>query len=189
MLATMALAIAAAGYGQNGTNDPNAPVQDPAQQNPQQSVYHDCLVSAGPYTWKVLGLDEDQVNRISAVQTRYKESLEPAKDTKSKKDKEKGKKEQAARKVQNPAVSSSADQPAVTQGEAGKSSNPDVNVRNSKRENVMPPAEGNATAEGSEGESLPPTVTDELQSILTPEQWARWDRQCAHPGKMSSLTP
>jgi hypothetical protein len=183
MLASMALAIAAFGYGQSGTTDPKTTGQDPAPQTPQQSVYHECLVNAGPYTWKVLGLNEDQVARISAVQTRYKESLQPPKE--EKKDK-KSKKDQAAKKVQNPAVNSGADQP---KGEEGKSDNPDVNVRNSKNESEMNTLEGNtATAEGTEGQPVPATVSDELRTILTPEQWAQWDRQCAHP-QMGSLTP
>lgn len=188
MLASMALAIAAVGYAQSGTTDPVAPLQDPAQQQPQQSVYHECLVNAGPYTWKVMGLDEGQVARISAVQTRYKESLEPPKETL--KDKKKNKKDQAAKKVQNPAVSSGVDQPGVAKGEEGKSNNPDVAVRDSKSESEMSTLEGTTvTAEGTEVPALPPTVTEELQLILTPQQWAQWDRQCAHPEKMGSLTP
>ena len=187
MLASMALAVAALGYGQNGTTAPNTTGQDPAQQQPQQSIYHECLVSAGPYTWKVLGLNEDQVARINAVQARYKESLQPPKEEK-KTGKDKGNKDQASKKVQNPAVNSGVDQPGIAKSE-GKSDNPDVNVQNGKNENEMNTLQGNTvTADGTEGQPLPPSVNDELKTILTPEQWAQWDRQCAHP-QMGSLTP
>ena len=42
-------------------------------------MYHECLTTAGPSTWRTLGLDEQQAARMTDLQTRYKADLNPPK--------------------------------------------------------------------------------------------------------------
>ncbi|MBK9195366.1 MAG: hypothetical protein IPO17_10355 [Flavobacteriales bacterium] len=106
IITSVALAACATVFAQNTA--PLTPQQDTVQH--VQSIYDECLLTAGTGSWQALGLTQDQILRVSALQTRYKESSKAAEakavadEKAAAKAKGKGKVKKEAEKPQQPQV-------------------------------------------------------------------------------------
>lgn len=202
-------------YGQSSSTAPQDKSVDPAvtPEASAHSIYHDCLLAAGTSTWTELGLNSDQVERVTALQTAYKAELaaaeKPAGKTKG------AKKDVAVKKVEATVTPSvSADKSGMTAeekkvdveketmdktGVAQESLNgepatkPEENVANPD----MPPVAKDNTSTpldaGDQTYAAVPTTHDvqgdQLAAILTPEQWNRWQKQCYTTAPTGMTTP
>ena len=186
LLAAVALSASAIAVAQTETTTPatnNAlepvPVEQQEPAAPARVLQQDCLLIAGNNTWKALGLSDDQITRLAALQERHKAEIAPPVEEKD----VKGKKKAAATKKAEPAVGKTevidktgveADkQPAQAELDPSKAAPTD---------NTGTQAPGETTAPDAVTEPLQPvalSVNDELRTILTPEQYALWSTQCA----------
>ncbi|MEO8589109.1 MAG: hypothetical protein ABI432_07070 [Flavobacteriales bacterium] len=76
------LTLAQAQEGTTPVPANKAAVTPDAQVPAQKSAYHECFVTAGPSTWKALGLDDQQATRVADLQSRYKAEMNPPKEEK-----------------------------------------------------------------------------------------------------------
>lgn len=194
IITVAAMASFAIAQAQDGstpaTKDARLP-NEPVQSAPERSAYHDCLLNAGTETFAVMGLDASQVERLTALQARYKAQLEPPKETKATKGKSKKSevskaKEQPAAKVEQPASTTAPTQSAEPVDKTGVAVDQSLQTAQQAeplREKTQGQEELAVQPETTlQTPMMPvdPTVNDELQAILTPEQWARWHKQCYH---------
>lgn len=89
LITSLALAACAATFAQGtqGITNTTDPAKAGTDQQPApyvKSAYDECLTNAGTNTWQVLGLNEDQIARITAMQTRYKQAAKTDADEKVK---------------------------------------------------------------------------------------------------------
>lgn len=191
IITSVALAACATVFAQN--NVAPAPQQDTVQH--VQSIYDECLLTAGTSSWQALGLNTDQVARVTELQTRYKQSAKAAEEkaiadekAAAKAAKGKGKVKKEAEKA--PAAASvdakkadvlTAKQPEVEQVD------PQVEPAMKDNTALEPPVELNGSLDKEEDFSaatgtVPPMeyspLDAELRAILTPGQLALWERRC-----------
>ncbi len=188
IITSVALAACATVFAQN-TAAPT-PQQDTVQH--VLSIYDECLLTAGNGSWKALGLNDDQITRVSELQLRYKESAKAAEAKavadekaaakgKGKVKKESAKAPAATSLEQKKAEGRTAEQPEVKQA--------DPNVEPAMKDNTAlePPMELNGTLDKEEDFSaatgtIPPMeyspLDAELRAILTPAQLTLWERRC-----------
>ncbi len=165
------LTLAQAQEGTTPVTTTTGGVQDPL--TPQTSVYHTCLLNAGNETWKVLGLDAQQAGRVADLQARYKTSLNPPKEEKTKGKKVKATAEKGAKAtVAEPAST------LVSTGAGKETMDP-----------LKQPAEGTVEATTLDGMPTVAPVDEELRSILTPEQMALWEKKCSVSESTGALVP
>ena len=172
MMAVMALALFTGANAQTTTipATDNNPPQEATQ--PVRSHYDTCLLTANNSTWEALGLNNDQVTRIAEVQTRYKAYVAPPKE--EAKAKQKGKKSKAVKSRETAAKDEMLD----------KSAGHDATDAKQTDETLQKPSEAtpdntrvDETAAAMSAQPVP--FDEELRGILTPEQWAMWDKRCA----------
>lgn len=169
-MAVMALALFTGANAQTTTTpatDKNLP-QETMQ--PVRSHYDACLLTANASTWEALGLNSDQMTRIAEVQTRYKTYVQPPKE--DPKAKQKGKKSKAMKSKETAAKAEAPakehlDKAAVNDAPAAQGTDP------VERTLAAPDQESAALS------AQPVSFDEELRGILTPEQWAMWDKRCA----------
>lgn len=190
MMTVAAVACFAVAKAQDGTVAPATDATVPAEQvqtAPLQSAYHACLLDAGKETWTVLGLDESQVARVTALQERYKAELNPPKETPA----TKGKKAVAVTKEAKaePAVAAvpsvEATEPVDKTGVALENTSDEVRPLELDEPIIELPNEALLTPDPALEVALvnappDPAAGDELQAILTPAQWNLWHKQCYH---------
>ncbi len=159
-------------------------MQDPA---PVKSTYDECLTTAGQYTWSVLGLNEDQVNRVGALQTRYKEMMAPKEEPKKDLKKSKYVKQKAAKKECTKVKDAGEDKVLVE-----KQADPSAPM-STKDTDVVPDnsnvAEEAALADLDPAPAVALSVDDELQMILTPEQMELWNKRCGSAQQTGMVQP
>jgi hypothetical protein len=177
MMVVMALALFTSANAQTTPTTPTEKAgQDPAQ--PVRSQYNDCLLSANNATWSALGLNSDQMSRIAEVQTRYKTYVQPPKETADAK-KHKGKKGQAVKSKPSSAGKKTAetehlDKSAVNDAAEAQQADPGKPpATEAVADNTQVVGNPDALA------AQPASFDEELRGILTPEQWAMWDKRCA----------
>lgn len=138
---------------------------------PVRSHYDACLLTANTSSWEALGLNSDQMTRIAEVQSRYRTYVQPPKE--EPKAKQKGKNSKAVKGKENTAKAEARakehlDKSAVNDAPASQGTDAVEQTLN--------------TAPGEESAALsaqPVSFDEELRGILTPEQWAMWDKRCA----------
>lgn len=171
----------------------------PAEQHgaaPLKSAYHDCLLSAGKETFAVLGLDEGQVVRISELQNRYKadrkaaEETEAAETKQGKKSKKVVVKETVVKDAEPPvATLPPAETPAPTDKTGVAEQEPMDQLRTVEQPDPLvmstdapleDPVLAPETTIQTPALAVPsdPAAGDELQGILTAQQWTMWHKQC-----------
>ncbi len=190
IITSVALAACATVFAQNTA--PPTPQQDTVQH--VQSIYDECLLTAGTGSWQALGLTQDQILRVSALQARYKESSKAAEakavadEKAAAKAKGKGKVKKEAEKApaatsleQKKAEGLTAEQPEVKQVD------PQVEPAMKDNTALEPPTELNSSLDKEEDFSaatgaIPPMeyspLDAELRAILTPGQLVLWERRC-----------
>ena len=158
---------------------PQGPVQAPvggptAQQDPApvKSVYDACLTTAGQFTWTALGLNEDQMNRVSALQARYKEMMAPKVEPKKDAKKSKASKKKSDPKATAQQQDSGEDKALVEKQTDAAATDP---AAMSSKTGLT---DQTAEAGLDPAPAVPLSVDDELQMILTPEQLDLWNRRC-----------
>ena len=173
IFSTAALCLLTLAQAQEGTtprtmttND----VQDPLA--PRTSVYHTCLVNAGVETWKVLGLDAQQADRIMDLQARYKTSLNPPMEEKGTKGK--------ATAVKTPKATTAVPASTKVSAVSGKDMQDTTQVRM---------ADGSVEVTSPDMPPVTASVDDELRTILTPEQLALWAKKCSVSEPTGALVP
>lgn len=168
LISAMAIAMCAVANAQTDANTPARPPAAMAAQDTSlhRSVYNECLLVAGSYTWQALGLTSDQVARVSALQGAYKAMMapkEPAKATKGAK----------RNKARQPEPTHDAATAAAVSSARGTS---DAMAATSTDPSVLDP---NASLQGNASASQQPlSIDDQFRAILTPEQLALWERRC-----------
>lgn len=171
----------------------NEPVAAPLPESAPhiQSIYDDCLLTAGASSWKALGLSEDQVVRVSELQNRYKESSKAAEAKAVAEEKAAAKGNGNVKKevykaptaaVGTEKVEAETPQPVEAQ-QAGEKVEPVA-----KDNTVLdPPAEAQRMLDkeadfSAATATVPPVeyspLDTELRAILTPEQLSLWERRC-----------
>lgn len=216
----------AVAQGQSGsTTAPNKGTEPTVaqEQQPARSIYHDCLVAAGKSTWAELGLNSDQVDRVTALQATYKSEL-AALETGDGKAKASKKEVVSEKKAATPVKPVEPLDKSGIKGEdktAAPTKEPmdKTGVSEERTADGMPttkPVDGKApvTAEEIVDPTLPPMEQDktatqfdaapadeagvpvindakgsELAAILTPEQWNRWQKQCAATARVGMIEP
>lgn len=177
--------------GQSGnTTSPNKNTDAQLVQVPVHSIYHDCLLAAGTSTWKELGLNSDQVDRVTALQTAYKAQLAEPLQTAGKG--KAAKPNAATSEKPAPVIKPAEPMEKSAIEEEGNSATPLVEPMDKTFVEKEGIAEDNPTeginegqlSEGTQPVQLDPAVLadaqgSELASILTPEQWTRWQKQCS----------
>lgn len=175
-------------------NTPEAPAQPPVREPatmqdpaPVKSAYDECLTTAGQYTWCALGLNEDQVNRVGALQTRYKEMMAPKEEPKKDLKKSKYVKQKAAKKESTKVKDAGEDKVLVE-----KQADPSAPM-STKDTAVVPDnskvAEEAALADLDPAPAVALSVDDELQMILTPEQMELWNKRCGSAQQTGMVQP
>lgn len=170
-MAVMALALFTGANAQTTTTpatDKNLP-QETMQ--PVRSHYDACLLTANTSTWEALGLNNDQMTRIAEMQTRYKTYVQPPKE--DPKAKQKGKK---AKAVKNKETVAKAEAPAKEHLDKSAVNDAAASQGTDAMEQTLNAAPGEESAALS---AQPVSFDEELRGILTPEQWAMWDKRCA----------
>jgi low affinity Fe/Cu permease len=192
IITSVALAACATVFAQN--NAVETPKQDPVQQEPVphvQSIYDECLLTAGTSSWKALGLNDDQVVRVSELQNRYKQSAKAAEEKAVADEKAAAKGKGKVKKEAEKAPAAASVEPKKTDGltaEQPEVKQVDPQVEPALKDNTAlePPVE-NGTMDKEEDfsaatGSIPPMeyspLDAELRSILTPAQLALWERRC-----------
>ena len=184
-------------HAQEGTT---APVKDAAvTASPEaaglKSAYHDCLLKAGKETFAILGLDENQVARITELQGRYKAGLQAAEEAKAPKGKQTknavAAKEPVAKESEQAVVATeppsetaapvdktgvAVDAPIEEMREA-ELTDPLVMSTDDPAQTTVSSPETTIQTPGLDTPS-DPAAGDALQDILTPEQWAQWHKKC-----------
>ena len=165
-------------------SSPETPVTPAPSQNadalrdtaPVKSVYDACLTTAGRYTWTALGLNADQMSRVSALQARYKEMMAPEEQPKKAASKSKSAKQKAA-KAASTQVKDASDEKAGSEEQADASAPvPTLDPAIGPDSTLV--AEDGALADLDPTLAVPLSVDDELQMILTPEQLELWNKRC-----------
>ena len=182
IISSLALVACATVFAQN-TAAPT-PQQDPVPQ--VQSIYGECLLAAGTSTWETLGLNGDQITRVTALQTRYKQDVQAAKEKAladekaAAKGKGKVKKEAEAKA---PVTEPTQVAPTTSQKVEEKQLDPAVK---SEAAILEPPVDVDATLE--EGVDFSAATAKpleeyspfdaEFRAVLTPGQLTLWERRC-----------
>lgn len=166
-MSVMALGLFAGASAQISTP---APQPMPTQESPQlvRSHYDACLLTANTSTWEALGLNSDQMTRIAEVQSRYRTYVQPPKE--EPKAGKKGKKSRAVKSKETAAQKEAPAQP-LDKETANDASSP---VSTDPIEQTL----GSADQDNSALNTQPVSFDEELRGILTPEQWAMWDKRC-----------
>lgn len=142
----------------------------PTQEQSQlvRSHYDACLLTANTSTWEALGLNSDQMTRIAEVQSRYRTYVQPPKE--EPKAKQKGRKAKTVKGKEKAAQAQAPAQPLekeVVKDAASTASTDAI-------EQTLETADLDNAALSAQPESF----DEELRGILTPEQWAMWDKRC-----------
>ncbi len=171
IVAVMALALFASANAQTGTTTSKDKSDPPQVPELLRSHYDACLLTANSSTWSALGLNSDQMTRIAEVQTRYRTYVNPPKPAVEEK---KSKKKSKATKADNAELNKEHLDKSV------------VNDADPKQTDAatLPPSTleaptGNTSLESEAMGAQALSYDEELRGILTPEQWAIWDKRCA----------
>ena len=175
-------------------NTPEAPAQPPVQdpavlQNtaPVKSAYDECLTMAGQYTWAALGLNDDQISRVGALQARYKEMMAPKEEPKNDLKKSKSAKQKAAKK-ERAEVKDAGEDKMLVEKQADPSA-PMTTMDTALIPDNSIAAEDATVADLDPVPAVPLSVDDELQMILTPEQMELWNKRCGSAQQTGMVQP
>ncbi len=169
-------------------------VATPPQQVPDEhvkSIYNECLLTAGTSSWQALGLNSDQMTRITELQTRYQQSVKAA-EAKALADEKASAK--AKGKAQVKKAANEATPPASGKQEAiklerteGEQTQREVEPSMKDSTATVPPVGSDGTLDKQEEFSATTGTQEpveyspldtELRAILTPSQLALWERRC-----------